>query len=357
MKKLVCLLLTVTLLLTISATAFAAETTTALTLNSALKRAFNTSITLKNSQTEIEKTDQIYKDASSTLQYTPIDISFNPNDGGPFSYYYSAEFNKRKAEKEYDNSRRQLIIDVKTAYYDIQKYEKKIKAAEVARERSQIKLLQAKAKYEVGLITKADLITAEAQVATDVADLVDCQSKLDNSYSDLNKLLGNPIKDRYKLADLPQVTKQDIDVDSMVNLAAGVSYEIWTAEAAAKLANHTKLFAKLYDVGDYSAAQEDNKAADARESIRKSTRALCFSINSLYEKNNQLTEQIRQGQENLKVAKAQFAAGVITKDNVLNADYALKQVEAGQLEVASAYEVALDTLYRLTGKLSTEPPK
>jgi len=137
-------------------------------------------------------------------------------------------------------------------------------------------------------------------------------------------------------------------------MAADVSYEMWSAQEAANLADKIKLFQRLYDVGDYNASEAANTALDTKDNLRKQARALCFSINSLYEKNNQLLEQIEQYQESLKVAKAQYEVGMTTKDTVLNAEYALKSAEAGQLQVAAAYEVAVDSLGRLTGKLPTD---
>ncbi|AEF95438.1 outer membrane efflux protein [Desulfotomaculum nigrificans CO-1-SRB] len=354
MKKIMYLILTVALVLTTYAVAYADETLSKLTLNDALKKAFNSSITLKNDQTDIEKTKELFDDASSSLRYNPVDISFNPSDTNFFSNYYNAEFNRRKAIKKYDNDRRQLIVDVTTAYYNVIQNQKQLEAAKVAYERSQIKLLQAKAKNDIGLITKADLAAAEAQVATDKASMVDCQSKLDSAYADLNKLMGISLGERYQLVDLPKAEKQEIDVDAKVNMAADVSYEMWNAKEAANLADKIKLFQRLYDVGDYNAAEAANTALDTKDNLRKQARALCFSINSLYEKNNQLLEQIEQFKESLKVAKAQYEAGMTTKDTVLNAEYALKSAEAGQLQAAAAYEVAVASLERLTGELPTD---
>jgi len=204
MKKILYLILTVALVFTTSATVYADDAFSNLTLSDAFKKAFNSSITLKNDQTEIDKTKDLFDDASSSLRYNPVDLSFNPSDSSYFSNYYSAESNRRKAIKKYDNDRRQLIVDVTTAYYNVIQNQRQLEAAKVAYERSQIKLLQAKAKNEVGLITKADLAAAEAQVATDKASMADYQSKLDSAYADLNKLMVISLDQRYQLVDLPK---------------------------------------------------------------------------------------------------------------------------------------------------------
>lgn len=328
-----------------------AQESTTLTVNEAIQKAFINSKKLKNDKIEMEKKDILFKDASSLIRYTPIDISFHPGDNNLFNYFYSSQFDKRKAEKQYENDQRQLIIDVKNAYFTVLKNKMGVEAAEVSLQKSQVKLLQAQSKFTVGLMTEAELTAARAQVAVDKASLADAKAKLDNAYSELNKLIGLPVGDRPVLTDKPVVEKKEIDIDEQVNMAAGNSYEMWTAEEAVRLADQMKIFQKFYDIGDYNVDQAKNTAQDARETLRNQTRALCFSIDALYHKNEQLTEQIRQAEAALKVAEAQWKVGIITRDNVLAAQSALLQAKAGQLEVATAYVVAVDTLNKLTGKL------
>ncbi|WP_333870366.1 TolC family protein [Desulforamulus putei] len=350
MRKLLPLIILFCSLFVFSYSAYGNETGTVLSLEEAIKKAMQNSITLKNDQVEIEKKDILFKDASSLIQYTPVDISFNPSDTNLFKYFYGAEYEKRKAEKKLENDRRQLIIDVKSKYYNVIASDKKLKALELSEKKAQIQLLQAQAKYKVGLITKAELSAAEAKVATENAILADAKAKLDNAYSEFNKAIGAPLDSKPILKDLPIVEKKELDINEQMNMAASNSYEMWSAEEGARLTDRLKLFEKFYDIGDYNVDQAKNTLVDSRQEIKNQTRKLCMSINYLYEKNNELEQQISQYQEILKVAKVQWETGIATRDTVLNAEYALQMAEASQLEVASAYVTALDTLSHLTGK-------
>lgn len=351
MKKIQRIFILLSMLLVFScSSAYALESAPPISVEDAVKKALANCVTLKNDKTEIEKKDILYKDASSSLRYTPTDISFNPSDTNVFKYFFNSEYEKRKAEKKLENDRRQIVIDVKTKYYSVIACNQKVKAYDLSQKKAQIQLLQAQSKYKVGLLTKADLAAAEAKVAAENALLADARANLDNAYSEFNKIIGDPIESRPLLKDLPIVEKKELDANEQMMLAVGNSYEMWTAEEAAKMTDRIKIFEKFYDIGDYNVAQAQNSLTDTKQDIRNTARKLCMSVNKLYEKNNELNQQINQYRETLKVAKAQWEVGTVTSDVVLNAEYALQMAEASQIEVASAYVTAVDTLSRLTGK-------
>ncbi|AQS60365.1 TolC family protein [Desulforamulus ferrireducens] len=350
MKKLLTLLLSLMIVFACSLSAYGEENNVELSLEQAINKALDHSVLLKNDKSEIEKMDILFNDVSSMLRYTPVDLSFNPSDTNLFKAFYSTEFEKKKAEKKYDNDRKQVVIDVKDKYYSVIASQKKLAAAQVAWEKSKIKLLQTQARYKVGLATNANLAEEEANEAAAKTAVMDAQAKLDNAYGELNRLLGEPITSKPKLIDMPVVEKKELDVNEQVNMAVGNSFEMWTVEESVNLTSRLRLFERFYDVGDYNYDQALNSLSDSKQELRNKTQALCLNINYLYEKYNELQQRKLQYEATLKQTKAMFAVGMTTKDNVLQVEYALKETEAGQIEVASAYVTALDTLARLTGK-------
>lgn len=350
MKKLLTLFISLTMLFTFSLAAHGEENGVDLSLEQAINKAIDHSVLLKNDKSEIEKKDILFKDVSSSLRYTPVDLSYNPSDTNLFKAFYGAEFEKKKADKKYDNDRLQVIIDVKDKYYDVIKSQKKLSAAQAAWEKSKVKLLQAQAKYKVGLVTNVNLVEEEANEATAKAAIVDAKAKLDNSYGELNRLLGDTITNKPNLTDLPVVVKKELDINEQVNMAVGNSFEMWTAEESVSLTSRLRLFERFYDLGDYTYDQALNTLSDSKQELRNKTQALCLNINYLYEKHNELQQKKLQYEATLKQARTMLAVGMTTKDSVLQVEYALKETEAGQIEVAAAYITAVDTLARLTGK-------
>lgn len=350
MKKTLSFIVVLTLVTLFAVPSFAATLDT-LSLDNAIMKAFVNSTKLKNDRIEIEKKDILLDDMRTNIRYTPTDLSYHPGDTNLFRGYYGSEFNKRQAEKQLENDQRQLIIDVKNAYYSIIKTKSALEASKIAYEKSQVKMLQAQAKYKAGTITNAELIASEAQVATDKANRADLETKLENAYGELNKLMGVAISDRFTLTDLPKVEKQELNTEGQVGLVLSSSLEMWTAEEAAKLADKMKLFEQFYDIGDYNVDQAKNKVTDVRDLLRQQTRTLCNTIDAIYLKNEQLTQQLRQAEEGLRVTEVQWKVGMTTRDSLLAAQNAVAQAKAGQLEVATAYVNALDTLNKLTGKL------
>lgn len=334
----------------------AAETPT-LTMDQAIERAFTYSAQLKIDKTEIDKQEYLVDRSGNAVRYTPIDIGYNPDDKNVLSTHEQNQFNLRKSEKKLEADKRQLIIDVQTAYYAVIKAQKNLEVSQLNYKNSQVTLLQAEEKYKAGVITKADLLSARAKVQTDQATIVENQNKLDEAYTNLNKLVGYDISSRPQLVDGINVTFVDFDPESKANIASEASYETWSAEEVARVADRIKIFATYYDVADWNVEQSEVTASDTKQLVKKQTRALVLGLDTLKSKHDQYTKKLEELQAKLKVAKANFAVGMVTKDVVQAAELAVAQTEAALMEVDSQYNITVNTILKLTGELPTDPAK
>lgn len=345
--------LSLSLLLWSNTFAYASTDTLKLTLDDAVKRAFNVSTMLKNNNTELKKKEYLEERASSLVRYTPIDYSFNPGDKNVLSSHMQAQFAVRSQEKKIEADKRQLVIDVKNAYYAVIKAKKAVEVCELAYQKAQIIYMQNQAKYKVGMATDADLFAAEAQVTSDKAALVESRNDLDNKYAELNKLIGVDIKDKPELIDKIPYTEATLDPVAKASLAAEISYESWSASEAARIAEKVKIFEQYWDIGEYTIDQAKNTELDTKNIIKKQTRALCLGVETLKEKHGQLETKNKELNEKLRVAKTQYALGLLTKDVVQSLEKGVKETEAALMEVDSSLDITVATVLKLTGELAT----
>lgn len=323
-----------------------------LTLNQAIKKAFLNSTTLRNGQLEIDKKEIQRDDLKQTMIYTPIDYVFQPTDVNIFKGFYSTDYELRKNEKKLVADKRQLIIDVTALYHKVLKSEEALGIQKINLAKEMIKISQTRSKYSVGLATKADILSAEALFASQNASLKEAETNLANAYAELNKIIGQDINKRPMLLDKIKFSPEQLDTDTEVLKAVNNSYEMWSAEEAAKLANVMKLFETRSNIGNKNEDQAQNAVLDAKEEIKVQTKSLCSTIQTLEAKYLQLDQQVKQLEENLRVIKIQYELGLTTRDNVLAIEGLLKQTKAGKNEVASQHEISIKTLKKLTGELS-----
>lgn len=331
MRKFLCLkFILFTFLLSLFPTMAVAEDISqkqiSLDLNQAIKRAFAYNPTLKNDEIELDKKTYLKDRAASYVRYTPVDYSFNPSDTNVLSTYTKAEFAERQQEKKIESDKRQLIIDVKTAYYNVLLKQQLLLQAQKNEYLAQVKFLQAKAKKEQGLITELDLLNASAAVESAKASVKESQTGLDNAYSDLNKLVNLDISARPVLTDTIEFKPEKIDVESKANIAAECSYESWSAEEAAKIADAIKIFEKYYDIGDWNVDQAKNTSNDTKDLIRKQARSLGLGLQYMEKKYDEIKANRKQAEEALRVVKMQQQVGLATKDAVLNAEIAYEKL-------------------------------
>lgn len=322
-----------------------------LTLNEAIKKAFSNSVTLRNDKLDVDTKEIQLDNAKQSVKYTPIDYNFNPNDTNVFKLYYGLDSEYRKAEKKLESDKRQLIIDVTTAYHKVIKEQNALEELKLTYAKDMIKHSQANSKFSVGLTTTADLLEAETQLVSTNAKIKEAEANLDNAYKELNKLIGQEINSRPKLEQVITFQPVEIDPDIEILKVLNNSYEMWQVEEIAKTAGITKYFEYWSDIGINTEAMANNKVADTKEQMKVSVAALCNGIKTLEITYNKLDQQVKQLEEKYRIIKLQHQVGLITLDNVLAVEEALTQAKSGKEKAASEHTLQLLTLRKLTGEL------
>lgn len=355
-KKTLVLLVTILAFLMQTLPAFADQSSQEeLTLKKAMQRAYAHSVNLRNTEMDLEINDINLDNLRWSMNgiLTGYNIP-DQQDKDIHRAFFGADLQYRVTEKKLDNIKRQIKIDVTNAYYNVLLAEQEIKTSNMKLAQTLIKHSQVHSKYDVGMATQMDILSAQAQFEADKVALEDKNNNLTKAYSQLNKLVGNQQDARPKLTDTIQYSPvEDLDVDTYVLKSINNSYEIWSAEEAAKTARNLKYYETFYDIGDYNEAQAKNTLSDARESIRLQSRTLCLAIINMQNQYSQMEVQEKQLQEALRTTTVQHQVGMITKDVLDGVALSLAQVKTGKEQLAVTHTKAVGDLQRLTGELNT----
>lgn len=323
-----------------------------ISLDDAIKMALDSSKSLKVSENQIETQKITNEDIRTNVKYTPTGPGYGSSDKPVFQKYYSAEYQLKLYKKQLENSKRQVLIDTKKAYYSCLVLEQKKDAQDKTVALNALKLAQETARYNVGMGTEYSVSAAQSLLATEKASLEDINVKLDKAYSDLNNLLGldqgaRPVLTSQVAAEFARLG----DVDTEVSRAMDGSLEVWTAAESYKLADQLVMFEDKYKMGEYKEEKASLEKQITEDSVRVQFRELCNSINYMVEKSSQLAAQKKELDESYRVQKLNYDLGMVTKDVVLNLESKRLSLVAGISELASQYVSSRDTLAKYQGKL------
>lgn len=354
-KRLIFILATV-LAFTLQVLPAAAETTVEeLTLKQAMEKALNYSKDLRNTQMDLEISDINLDEISTSIN--GVRYGYNIPEQAErdiYAGYFAADLNYRTTEKKIENIKKQLKIDVKKAYYDVLLAQDQLELAKTKLAVTLVQHSHTNSKYKVGLATQLDIYTADAQLEADKVNLESKKSDLVKAYAQLNRLIGNFQEAQPRLTDtIEYVPVEKLDVDNEILKAINNSYEIWSANEAAKAAENMKYYTKYYDIGDYNASQAANTLQDTKEQIRLTARNLCLTVINLEKSLEDLDGKEKQLEETVRVYTALCQVGMKTKDELDSVQYKLAELRANKKNIQVAYINALENLQRLTGDMSS----
>ncbi len=354
MHKKIIMLFTLILAVLFAVPAWADENSK-ISLEDAIKMAISNSKDLKAAEKNIDSTEIQFEDAMADVKYMPLGSGYGASDKSTFLSYFNTESALKVSKKKLKNDEAQLAIDTKTAYYSCLTTQIQKEMQEKTLELDKLKLVQEKARFNVGMSTKSKLDSLESQIATDKASLEEVNKSLDKAYSELNTLIGKETASRPVLTtDIDTDIKVNTDVDREVSAALYGSFELWSANESAKLASQLKIFETWHDVGENKEEKAYLEAASTQDTIKLQLRELVNSLNYMAEKYNQLTTQKQEIDEVGRVAKLNYDLGLTTKDALLEVDVKRMSLDYGIASLKSQYVVAQDTLAKYKGTFKYE---
>jgi outer membrane protein len=321
------LLVNIMVVPTMAADTVPAETELGLSLDQAVDMALKHSNDLKIAKLNIDRSWEVRQNASDAQKNTYVPDG--PNAGAAstaFTSLVSSDLAWRMSKKTAGLEEDKIVLSVFDAYVKVLNALDNLKNSENTLAYSQWQLNVTRASYENGVASQSQMSLMQNQNNGYKAANIIAQQDVVNAYQALNRLIGADPEYRPVLSDKPDYSIIQVDnVEAAAQRAVEESPAIWLAEQNINIA---ELQLKLYNSGGsepWGAKTIDVDkakitAANAKEQFKQAVRTLYNNIIDLEQSYNGKVEALKAAEEELRVTKVKFDAGMATRGEVLNAE-------------------------------------
>ena len=305
-----------------------------------------------------------------------------------------AEEGLKSATLGVDKAEQQVRLDAAAAYFAVLQNKNLVTVNEESVKNLQQHLKTAQAKYNVGLVAKADILRSEVELANAEQNLIKSRNSYELALASLKNVMSVDPASEIVLTDTLKYEKFAKTLEDSITLARAKRPEIAQAEASVNMASSGVKVAEsgniptvtfgaskgwsdsalpesgsdwtvslaanwnVFDAGLTKAKvrQADAGLAKAREQARQTADAVELEVRQQYlsmqeaEKRLDTTEvAIAKAEEDLGIAREKYDAGVGTNIDVIDAQLALAQARTNYYQALYDFNVSKAKLTKATG--------
>ena len=305
-----------------------------------------------------------------------------------------AEEGLKSATLGVDKAEQQVRLDAAAAYFAVLQNKNLVTVNEESVKNLQQHLKTAQAKYNVGLVAKADILRSEVELANAEQNLIKSRNSYELALASLKNVMSVDPASEIVLTDTLKYEKFAKTLEDSITLARAKRPEIAQAEAGVNMASSGVRVAEsgniptvtfgaskgwsdsalpesgsdwtvslaanwnVFDAGLTKAKvrQADAGLAKAREQARQTADAVELEVRQQYlsmqeaEKRLDTTEvAIAKAEEDLGIAREKYDAGVGTNIDVIDAQLALAQARTNYYQALYDFNVSKAKLTKATG--------
>ncbi|MCK8827049.1 TolC family protein [Natroniella acetigena] len=325
---------------------------------------------------------------------TSLDLELPLYTGGQRSIsYQQAEKGVLTAQKELEEQKKELAYQVSEQYYNLLKAEEMVQVNQKSLERIEDYVQTAEANYEVGIFTRTNLLQAQTQRlqaeqgllrAKNGAELAELALKntlklpretdlelvkeldwSEKSYQ-FNEVKEVALNNRLDL-ELLELNREIVELnlerkkgESHPNLFLNGNYEAqddsFTVDGDWRVS--LALRYNLYDGGQRRAElaqiEEELDILDLRyedlvDLVELEIEEALLELSEAKEGISLMELSLEQAEENLKESKASYKEGLVTTNDLLEAEATYQEIESDYLGAIYDYNLALANLYKVKG--------
>lgn len=329
------------------------------TIDDAIQYAKENTETLKIADLEIDKQQLALKEAKREYKnFERPDIpGYRPTIDEQFGFKLiqegykvdASEMALLLAEKGKEISEELLNISVKNVYFDVLYNQEKIKIKELNLQRAQRQYKNTNTKFDLGTVTKQDVLTAEANLESAKLELANAMDDLEYAKMNFNKTIGLPINTKIVLTEkLKYEPLQEIKIEEKVSEALENRLDVIKAKEGYSLQKlNYKITTSFYPENTYKAKQAlfDKEKSynqliqtekDAEIEVRKSYLDLVKAERNI----KGLEKNIESLKEAYRLTSLSYEVGIATSVDVMNVQQSLNEAELGYLQALHGYNMA-----------------
>jgi outer membrane protein TolC len=262
----------------------------------------------------------------------------------------SKEFAKIQIDKNWQAEMNQIEYDTVNAYYGVLLAQDNVRIAMDNLKAQQQILDNANVRFEVGMVAKKDVLSAESGVITAKSEIKEAQAKLQSAKMNFNYLLGFPVMETVFFSDaLEPIEYESVDLDLAIKNALGARNEIRGAEYAYEI---NKLL--MDNVGvrypQNAAAYMKQKVAtlNAEKAFKDAPSQIEIDVRSKateLENSNAALEAaeavLGYAEEGYRLSNLSYDAGMSTLEEIQQAQLGVYKAELGVSSAISKYNLAV----------------
>ncbi|GAB6275453.1 MAG: TolC family protein [Peptococcaceae bacterium] len=323
-----------------------------LSLSEAIKRALTASSEVKTAGLNIDKAYEQREDAADLVKFTPTGGNIDPQTEAAFYGLVQTDLYWRIQKKDYEAKQDSVVFDVYQKYIGILKALEEVQTAEVSLSRDEENLRVVKVSQRVGLVTASAVIGAGAKAAASRESLAAAQEELTKAYVAFNQLVDLWPEDRPVLTDKVFYSPLQIDnLDTEAARAVGASRDLWKLKQNISIQKlDLNFFSKPYDIEKYDVDIAELTSFEAEKKIKELTRTLYHDIRALEEQYAAAIQGLQATEEAWRIAKVQYAVGMITKAKLKEAETAVYEAKNSIGALTCQHAVLKASFYQLTDR-------
>ncbi|WP_053954758.1 stalk domain-containing protein [Inediibacterium massiliense] len=290
------------------------------TYDDLLAKALKFSRTLKQAEMDVDRAKEMKDDASDAIDEIPLSYGVGKAEKpvhDAYLYFKSAEVNRQLADRQINKVKDKIAYEVKSAYYEVLKWEDAKKVATLAIDFYNKDLQQIKAKYDQGMSSELEKKQSERNYQNAKKELELADKGLKKAYEQLNDLIGAKADERYTLkGDIAFEKIKDEDIEGHIIKSIEESPSLWALQKSIELKDlGVKLY--VYNVGGESYKVKEIDAQKATIELGEKKQAYEYGLRKIYTSLNQRKDQyeqqkiaLEQAQDDLKKAKVNMEIGM-----------------------------------------------
>lgn len=315
-----------------------------LSLDQAITMALARSEAVRKAEQETLRTEELRDRAARLAEFAPTEPAYSAVVELPWANLLAADLTWQMSKRALTAEEDAVVLDTSKKYWEVLRCQQKEAAAAVALGNAERVLRNARVSLQVGTLSAAAVVAAEAQHAAAETALASARGDLDKAYTALNLVLGLAPGERRQLTDA--VTFEALgptDLDVAVSHRLEQAPTVWLAEEMVTMKTFLQEMAMYsgeyspFKVREIEVQQARLDAASTRQLFEMFTRSLYYGVRNLEEAYRGAKEGVRAAQENVRVAKVRLDVGVGTPAEVSAAEKALADAQTSVVDLVAQH--------------------
>jgi len=313
--------------------------------------------------------------------------------------YNIAQYGALAADAEFEKKKRDLALEVKTAFWNVLKAFEYRKLMENSKKQVESHLQDVKNMYKVGMVTENDLLRTKVQLSKIEIEVIKSKHGLKLAKTSFCNVLGIPLDTKFELKEDVAVTKNfNIELDEALKKALKNREEIEALNYNLKIANESVKISKagyfpdIFLVADYSyrrpnrqyekefyntwtvslnaqfnifdwgktsyqISQAKSRKNQVENSLKQLKNGIKLEVTNAYYKLIEAKEKVtaselnkQQAKENFRVTNELFKQGLVSNTDLLDAQTLLTQAESEYINSKLELKLSIANLLKAMGE-------